>query len=411
MFDRLAAAAAVAVVAIGGITLGYSLITRPDGPAAGPCPTSFREADAVDTSVPGLTQSQRAWGIAGGAPGRVRPALVAGFDPYSPGTPQSVVTIDPATGARCRLVAFVDAKIIQEHYTQLDWSPSGDALAIGLENPEPQQEGDPPSTGQVLIWTPNRLVRVWSALGQQPGVEWAPDGRSIAVWMAVGAENPPAVQIIFADGSPTRDINVRPTHLKWSPDGSRWIVSQFSWPTGQRPRNDAAVVNVADGRVTPVDMGIQSLVPVGWIDDQHLLLDATTNEADEGYIVAPLSALEGFSVVNLPAEALEPDVFIAFSPDGRHAAYVTADGDLEIADITAEPGDSVVHVDVDGGFSPGLAWAPDGSQVIFTQLVATSGSIGTYATRIVNLDGTGLRQIALGGFWTMDDPWQPVALR
>jgi Tol biopolymer transport system component len=109
---------------------------------------------------------------------------------------------------------------------------------------------------------------------------------------------------------------------------------------------------------------------------------------------------------------MERDVFVAFSPDGRHAAYVTADGDLEIADLGAQPGDNPVHVDAPGGFSPGLAWAPDGSQVVFTQLDASSELNGNYTTWIVNADGTNPRQISTGSsLVTMDDPWQPVPVR
>lgn len=420
MFDRLAVAAVAAVVAIGSFTIGSTLLFKPSEPAAGACPTPFSEADAIDTSVPGLSQTDRAWGIEGGTPSRVRPGVIAAFDPVvpfdpdRPGAQLSVITIDPATGTRCRLATFAGNRIIWEHLSQLDWSPSGDALAIALDNPG--GEGDAiGETGEVWIWTASRLARVWSGPGQQPGVEWAPDGRSIAVWMDSGGDS--TLQVIAADGSATQDVNLRPRGVNWSPDGTRLLVREITDEATTFHRSHLSVVNVADGRVTPIDPGIAWFRLVSWIDDDHVLLEIPASGSDRAFVNVSLASPDRYSTLPVPPSVGNSSV--ALAPDGHHIAYVTpggrnrdgegGGGDLEIADLAA-PESTPVHVVTGGGFSPGLAWAPDGSQVVFTRYVGDEGCCSA-TTWIVNADGTNLREIATGNTWTMDSPWQPVPVR
>ena len=409
MSDRILVAAAAAVLAVGTFTLGASLILRSTGPATAACPREYSEADAVDTFAPGLTPAQRAWGIDGGKPGSVRPGLIAAFAWETVESPQSVITIDPATGARCRLLRFVENKPIRANITRLDWSPSGDALAMGIENPH---DADGNSTGQVLIWTSTRLVRIWTGPGQTPGLEWAPDGRSIVVWMSGGDDAAPA-RVIFADGSPDRTYGVQPSGvdgLKWSPDGSRWIVARDSFETDQ---TTTTLVDVGDGRQTPVDLGIAHLSPEAWLDDERVLLYGVRQDGSVvGYLDVPLAAPAGYSVANLPDAALHPfDQIIVFSPDRRRAAYSDADGHRQIADFADGPSVAPIDVNIVGAFAPGPAWAPDGSRLVYVTPVASSATSAGYAVWKVNADGTDLRQIAGGGLWTMDDPWQPVPVR
>jgi dipeptidyl aminopeptidase/acylaminoacyl peptidase len=335
----------------------------------------------------------------------VSPGLIAAFAWDAPGAPQSVITIDPATGARCRLVSFVENKPIRANVTGLDWSPSGDALAISVEDP---QGPDGEYSGQVLLWTPSRLIRIWAGPGQTPGIEWAPDGRSIAVWIKYAVESV-NTQVIFADGSPDRSIVVQPAGdgLKWSPDGSRWIVAEATEAFGAETL--LSVVDLAAGRVTPIDPGIAHLIPEGWIDNDRVLLYGVQQDGrDAGYLDLPLAAPDRYSIIAMPEAALHPERFVVFSPDRSRAAYMPAGGDLEIAVLAGEPGGTPVRVDTSGAGILGIAWSPDGSQLLFTTFPSGQTSNTTW---VVNADGTDLRQIAGANAWTQDDPWQPVPLR
>jgi hypothetical protein len=414
MMDRLAVAAAVAVLAIGTLALGASLVVKPHEPAAGACPRELTEADAVDTFAAGLSQAQRAWGISGGRPARVRPGLIAAFAWGAGDAPLSLITIDPATAARCRLLRFVEDKPIRENLDPIAWSPSGDALAIGIENPQPPEADPRGQTGQILVWTPSRLMRIWAGEGQIPSFEWAPDGRSMAVWSPSGGPSFNA-RIVYADGSPDREFGVQPyggDYLKWSPDGSRWIVSQVTDAGTTSARSNVAVVDLADGRLTPVNIGISWLTPKGWIDNERVLFYGRESGADIGYVDVPLATPESYSVVPLPEGAPEgDDRHIRLSPDLRRATYSNADGDREIADLTGPPGGAPIRVDVGRGFTPGVAWAPDGSQLVLVTVLGPSETNPGYATWIANADGTNVRQLVVGNVWTMDDSWQPVPVR
>jgi WD40 repeat protein len=399
MFDRLVVAAVGGVLAIGAVTLGASLITTPDN-ATGPCPATFDEVEAIDTFSDGLTQAQRSWGIAGAVPGKVRPGVIAAYAGDPANAPLSVITIDPGTDRQCRLVRFRSNHQVQgSGVTTLDWSPAGDALAIGFDD----QESDG-KHGQVLIWTPNRLFRVWTGDGT-PGLEWAPDGRSVAIWKAWplgdGPSEPPSeTRVIHADGSPDRTYDIRPLAdwLDWSPDGTRWLVIQGTTIDTQAP-TFASIVDVADGRTTPIEVGVDHLAAMGWIDDGRVLLrDGQRGITPLRFLDVPVAAPAEFSILTVPNDSA--GFALALSPDGRRVAYATAGG-LAIADVAIGSVSPPVHVDIAGGVVDvgWPAWSPNGDQILFP---------GADAYWIVNVDGTGLRQLIRGNSLPFDDPWQPV---
>lgn len=402
MFDRLAVAAVVVVLAIGTLTVGASLVLKPNEPAAGACPATLNEADAIDTSMPGLSQTQRAWGITGGTPARVGSGPIAAFASKGTDAPLSVITIDPNSAARCRLVRMVADHPLRVHHvtSYLDWSPSGDALAIGLEG-HAQEDGPGYVDTHVLIWTPTKLFRVWSGAGQAPRFEWAPDGRSIAVWLAGGESEPPVV-VLHADGSPDQTFGVRPSPngLKWSPDGTRWLVVEWSG-FGTDATNAVAVVDVADGRVTPIELGIAHLNVVCWLDDQRVLLVESAPVGQVRYLDVPVAAPQTYSVVPFPEEVVN-GFYLTLSPDRQRAAYsVTEEGSVAVADLTVPAGPPLHLPLIETGFLAEFAWSPDGS---FVLLASWTG------VWIVNADGAAPRQVAVDAS-PIGDPWQPVPVR
>ena len=389
----------VASLAMGALAIGAFLTARQD--SLGQCPRAFDEADAIDTFAPGLTQAQRAWGLAGGTPGRVRPGVIAAYSAEPADAPLSVITIDPETGGRCRLVRFASHHLVQgPGATALDWSPTGDALAIGVSDEDPGGSG---SHGQVLIWTPDRLLRVWSVDGTT-GVEWAPDGRSLAVWMGWPLTFPDPglleTRLIHADGSPDGTYPIRPfiDGLDWSPDGSRWVVIQGTLAFDDRPTT-VSIVDVDDGRVTPIDLAAGNYTTVGWIDDGRVLIRELTDPGVR-YLAVPLAAPADFAIVPLPDEG--PNSDLALSPDGGRVAYSTTSG-ITILDLVTGSASQPMRLDLDvaaGDLPP--SWSPDGKRLFFY----SGGS-----RWVVNDDGTGLRQLVTGNVHPIDDPWQPVPVR
>lgn len=402
MFDRIAVAAVAAVVAIGTLSLGASLLTTRDS-AAGPCPATLDEADAVDLTVPGLTQAQRGWGISGGGSEGVRPGRIAGFAHDAAARQTSLVAVEPASGERCVLIRIPARYPIQApNATSLDWSPSGDALAIGLGNAE-SQTGD--LEGEVLLWTPGRVLRLWSG-GGTPYLDWAPDGQSIAIWNQYGP--PEDLRIVHADGSPDRTVGIHPhlDGLHWSPDGSRWIVTKADESVPPPlVRTTISVVEVGSGRETPLDIDGQLVDAAGWIDPSRILV------VDSAYNVGVTRLLEvvvdGSQVPSvLPIADLPTSPYVALSPDGGRVAYL-ADGALVIAGVT-EGSPALVRVDPSvevAGIA--LAWSPDGGQLLF-QTETPVGDGVTFALWTVAADGSQARRI-VDSIVAADDPWQPLA--
>jgi WD40 repeat protein len=285
--------------------------------------------------------------------------------------------------------------------TQLKWSPTGDALAVALEGPDLAENGA--GSGNVFVWTRDRLVRVWSAPGvQTPNIEWAPDGRSLAIW---GGGLP--VTVIYGDGSPDRTVDIHPAfagNLHWSPDGSSWI---FAEPTNELRGSTVSVVKVGDAQPRQLDLGqgIDNLLPVGWIDnDTVLLLDSKAAPDHSRYLKVPIAAPLAFTVVPIPDEGFAPDSNFVFSPDRTRGAYVVSGSQVVIVDVTGKyPG---MHFPIDVGTDVfGVTWSPDGSQ-----LMANTG-FGVSELLLETAENGDIGRVRVAG--TVDlvatgDSWQPA---
>jgi hypothetical protein len=409
MFDRLAVTAVVAVLAVGGITLSAALLTGPDN-GAGACPATVSEADAVDTFAGDLPPAQRAWGTGGGSPG-VRPGYLAGFADQPPlNDPGTVVMLDPSTGAFCQLIRLATQHPTGVPAASLDWSPSGDALALalaGAEGPDGREDG------VVLIWTPDRLIRIWSGEGS-PRLEWAPDGRSLVLWASDGSQGPDGepdsfdTRLVFADGSPDRTFDVFPEGdgLAWSPDGSRWIVSE-AVDAELLPDTALSLIDVADGRATPMNLRAGHVRPIGWTDDASAIV-ATLERGRgvTGTLDVPVADPSAATLLFGPEQSLGS--YARQSPDrvrlvGMSGADDRGFGELRLLELRPGAGGPIDLAPGKKVGDAGFAWSPDGLQVVFHAL-----DEGLWT---VNADGSGLRQIAAGGIVIVDDPWQPVPVR
>lgn len=86
-------------------------------------------------------------------------------------------------------------------------------------------------------------------------------------------------------------------------------------------------------------------------------------------------------------------VNIAWSPDGKRIAYVRGSPhELHLVDADGD-NDTIIPGAIPGGFE-GLAWSPDGGRIAFEGMRRLAPG-ATRTVYIVNLDGTGIRDIDL----------------
>jgi WD40 repeat protein len=425
----VAAAIAIALVAVSGAlilgtggrstvagtpTPGASASRSPlpgqaiDSASASACPAERREVDAVDLTISSLTPSERRWGVDGGVPDRVRSGPIAAFTADPADAPLSVITIDPTTASRCRLVRFAESWAVQgPDVTALEWSPAGDALAISLGG----IDGSGP--GQVRLWTTQRLVRIWSGDQTTPRMAWAPDGRSIVVWAPDGGE-PRSARLLHADGSSDVDLGVPPapwSRIEWSPDGTRLVTAQAHDSAGGQPSR-VMIVGARTGLGSELALPSGWYRPIGWLDDDRLVIDDFTTccARQTRYIDVAISDPSRITVLPVPAADVGSSAVL--SPDRTRLAYVdprpvhTSDrvGDLAVITSTAGAwGTPMFPAPSREVGALGLAWSPDGTQLMFP---ADSDGLWT-----VGVDGTGLRRVAGNDVSAVDDPWQPVPAR
>jgi hypothetical protein len=383
----------VLVATVGGLLVVSGMFDSVRRLAA--CPAAHDESEARDTFVPGLSSAQRAWHHTTDSPTGLRPGPIAVFEYGLPDAELAVVAIDPATGQRCRLLTFETGyQVAGFQGNELDWSPTGDALAIGV-------------FGQLFVWTPEALLRVWVG-DRYPVVEWAPDGATLAVGNGYGGDGDafapnPGLHLIAADGSPDRAFPVdvdpgRSGGLRWSPDGTRLAVGTSDGAVGDSTR--LSIVTALDGTTTSLDLGIVRVFSIlGWTDNEHVLVRSSVyiDPDQTQYLVVPIDSPTEFTPLPVPTP---PDEVVVFAPAFDRIAYVVGeDGVLGIAGI----GGSSVRIDAPGLVSTTLAWTADGSALAYQ----TQEPLGIV---VINADASSPRRIAAGNVLLMreSDAWQPV---
>jgi hypothetical protein len=324
---------------------------------------------------------------------------------------RAIRLIDSSTGSSCVLVELPDGSDVQG----LGWSPSGDALAIEINSP---------NLGGVLVWS--AAGGITRADADLPGIDWAPDGSAL---LASGAD----VYLIPADGSARRTFvcEIRPgqsphfaggdpttphycaviPQVFWSPDSTRIAVSG-----GDRfPPAFFSVASLTDPLMRHLDTGLPEDPGVwGWLDAENLL-------AANGpqLLRVPIADPGAYQVVGSDPEL---GIRTELSPDlsSLAASSFEIGADLVVTDLATGRTRTVVRTpELGKGLAiHWLTWAPNGRSLAFT---VTNDSLmytadGADARRllpglwVVNLDGTGLRQVSpiqLHG-WRDFIAWRPA---
>jgi len=210
---------------------------------------------------------------------------------------------------------------------------------------------------------------------------WSPDGSTIAFTSGVALGDPDPqgrperVRVVPSAGGQSRVI-AEGVDPDWAPDGSLISYTSLRQPVSVwviRPDG-------TDGR---------RLLPGGYGADWHPDGSRLAFSRGDGFIY--VAARDGSEVRRLIAGGGAD-----WSLDGRRLAYVR-EGDIYVADadgtgeirLTQKPRDQLT-------WNSDPAWSPDGRRIAYTTYRATFDQISATGVFLVNADGTGGSQLAVG---------------
>ena len=229
---------------------------------------------------------------------------------------------------------------------------------------------------------PPRVVPLTTLRGREFYPTFSPDGEQVAfAWDA--AQDNWDIYVTLVGSSNVRRLTTDPARdavPKWSPDG-RQIAFLRERPDG----NTIQVVSALGGEDRKLSdfVGANS---IGWSPDGHWLVAGRSGEngsasQPRGIYLIPVDGGEARSLI--ASSPVTTDSQPAFSPDGRRLAYVscsrlgeyTSPCDVYLVELNAAhtplmpPRRLTTHRSV---FRDSLAWARDGSAVIYAAAPPTS---------------------------------------
>lgn len=188
-------------------------------------------------------------------------------------------------------------------------------------------------------------VRITLDLARDFSPAWSPDGRRVATLRDLGSEA--AVLLIPASGGPYREL----TRVLKAPPGSEACVSS-DWPHFCGLPYWGSVL--------------------AWSSDGKYLFTSGRRAPDSPLSILRISVETGQQQpITFPPSTSPGDFGPAISPDGRALAWVRVNGaktaDLYVASLDQNPlAGTPQRVTFDGADIEGLAWARDGSELIFS---------------------------------------------
>lgn len=216
-----------------------------------------------------------------------------------------------------------------------------------------------------------------------------------------------AVCVMKSDGSEKRRVTERltTTDPAWSPDGRQIAftrnedVGEFTTFTD----NDVFVMDADGGNVrqlTPERDGSSSSQPAWSPDGRHIAYVRGQSTASEVVAATALAFgevrvmdAEGGETTTLTRD--EPDATPAWSPDGREIVFVRghdlnkASGDMDIFIVDVAGGTARPLTRTPHSLESAPTWSPDGSRVAFARSWSGSAFTGKAAIVVINHDGSG----------------------
>jgi hypothetical protein len=335
------------------------------------CPGATRLADIWDTTVAGNTMNH--W-----TRGNVRPLDALGTGAVAiivpvPGGTTEVRILDPRTSRSCLLlelpggVAVADAR----------WSPSGDALAIAMNE------------GGVYVWSAMGTTRPMVPDGGP--LAWSPDGSQLAIGSTTG------MWLLPNDGATPIQLHCDPPginvecpagpRLLWSPSGDRLVMAGGdrldSSKYGPASTLDPVFHQIA---VAPA---LEGAMPIGWLDSQTLV-----EGSDSRTFVVPVDDRMQ------PQEHALPDNWSGepiFSPDQRLVAFGSFRQPVRVVDVASGREKVVIgatQLGTDLDYS--VAWSSDSRSLVASVHQQVDGTWVPLGLWVLNADGSGLRKLISG---------------
>lgn len=254
------------------------------------------------------------------------------------------------------------------------------ALAIGIAMRSEPSPADAPTP----VVAPNMFADIHGWIAYRSGSQI----------MAVDPANP---QDTVALDEPSH----RHDPIGWSPDGTQLLLSDvhLGYPIG-----DLFVMH-ADGSRTHLPSGDWG----SFSPDGRMITYAVGGGGGGVYVIDA----DGVTP-RLVAKAVSPGPcgqFATWSPDGSRIAFTDFQGPYGPTCSDSPQGVSFVNADGTGlreqlvhlpwGGASGIAWSPDGSQLVLSMTGYSEGDTPRGRIYVVNADGSGLRQISSG----VDDRW------
>lgn len=264
-----------------------------------------------------------------------------------------IVLLNVATGEEEVLVA-------PEFSRPLAWTADGQFLMVLHIQPPPNNYGAMLARYPLDGSNPAELLQVFADYGAPA---WSPDGRSLAIgsdgsapngMVIVNLERGEATQL-------TRDGAKGPP--VWSPDGR--LVAYETFANGA---NNLFVAEVATGTTRQLTDDESYDLPFAWTDDGQSVLIISDRGTDlkKGSERAWQVDVETGALTPRPDLSADLPPHALRSPNGRWDALSGRDGSLAVAPAGEAPGVAVTRVE---GGALQITWAPDGDQLISTEMV------------------------------------------
>jgi Tol biopolymer transport system component len=257
---------------------------------------------------------------------------------------------------------------------------------------------------------PMKVVPFTSFAGHESTPAFSPDGNQMAFAWDGGASDNIDIYVKLIDvGTPLRltsnpAIDRSPT---WSPDGRYIAFSRFS--ESEKGIFIVPALGGAERKLYSPDWGFHfyAFGEVVWSPDGKFLayLDRSSSR-NVGIWLLSVENLESRQLTWPAAQDLF-DMFPAFSPDGQTLAFVRVSSG-RVSDIYVVPvgGGEPRRVTFDNRGIDGLAWTPDGREIVFP-----SDREGGYALWRISVTGGTPERLVVGGNDDFSPPLSPQGNR